>query len=252
MTSRDLIRNIIDLKPVPRCGFWLGNPHADTLPIYHRYFGTRTLEDLHRKLGSDLRWISPQLIDSTYRDPRGDALFDVRKHKKSLGEAGPLAVCETVQDVERYDWPHVEYIHLEETLRQLSEAGETYRASGWWVPFFHDMMDLFGVEEFMIGMHQKPEVVQAALDRVCGFYYEANERFFREAAPMIDGMFFGNDFGTQLDLMVGPALLERFIFPWFRNFTRQGQRWGFQVMLHSCGSIHRVINTLIDSGARWP
>jgi uroporphyrinogen decarboxylase len=36
--------------------------------------------------------------------------------------------------------------------------------------------------------------------------------------------------------------------PWFRRFTEQGHRYGHQVILHSCGSIHAVIPRLIDAG----
>ncbi len=247
MTSRELIRDIIARRPVPRCGFWLGNPHADTLPIYYRYFGTSTLEDLHRKLGSDLRWISPQMIDSTYRHPRGKGLFDIWKHKKWLGEAGPLAACQSVEEINAYEWPSLDYLHFEETLALLRAAGDWFRASGFWIPFFHDVMDFFGVEGFMVGMHERPDLVHVALEKICGFYYEANERFFTAAGQLVDGMFFGNDFGTQLGLLISPAQLEHFIFPWFRRFTEQAHRFGLPVVLHSCGSIHQVIGTLIDA-----
>ena len=51
MTSREILKAIIALKPAPRCGLWLGNPHADSWPGLHRYFGTTTEEELRRKLG---------------------------------------------------------------------------------------------------------------------------------------------------------------------------------------------------------
>ena len=247
MHSRELIRNIIQRSPVPRAGFWLGNPHPDTLPIYLTYFGVRTLEDLHRKLGSDFRWITPQYMETTYRHPEGRGLFDVWKFKKSLGEAGPLGDCTTVQEVERYEWPDPRFLHFDECLDVLRAAGNVYRASGFWMPFFHDVMDLFGVEGFMLKMHEYPDVVRVAFDRVCGFYYGANEEFFRLAGDLVDGFFFGNDFGTQRDLLISPAQFDEFVLPWFRQFTDQAHRFGHQVILHSCGSIHRVIGRLIDA-----
>src|SRR5512136_211301 len=76
MTSRERIRRIIDGKPADRCGFWLGNPHDDTLPIYHKYFGTSTLDQLQLKVGDDFRWITPLFIESTYRHPEGKGIFD--------------------------------------------------------------------------------------------------------------------------------------------------------------------------------
>jgi uroporphyrinogen decarboxylase len=248
MTSRERIRRLIARQPADRCGFWLGNPHPQTLPGYHAYFGTSTLEDLHRLLGSDLRWITPQDMETTYRHPEGKGLFDAWKYKRSLGEPGPLVDAESIREVEQHDWPRLEYLHFDEALGRLSAAGEVYRASGFWAPFFHDVMDLFGVEAFMIKLHTHPAVVEAAFEHVCGFYLEANERFFQEAGSLIDGYFFGNDFGTQRDLMIGPAHFDRFILPWFLKFTRQAHGHGYQVLLHSCGSVHRIIDRLIDAG----
>ena len=248
MNPRELIRAIIARKAAPRCGFWMGNPHPDTLPVYLARFGVGSLEELHLLLRSDLRWISPQFIDSTYRHPSGGGLFDVRSRKKSFAEAGPLAACGTAGEVDDYDWPRLEYLDFSESLDALGRAGSYYRASGFWCPFFHDIMDLFGAEPLMVNMHEKPEVVRRAFDRVCGFYYKANQAFFAKAGNLIDGFFFGNDFGTQRDLMISPAQLEEFVFPCVRKFTAQARRFGYQVILHSCGSIARVIGTLIDAG----
>jgi uroporphyrinogen decarboxylase len=248
MTPRERIRAIIAGKPADRCGFWMGNPHPDTLPIYHAYFGTSTLEELHLKLGSDLRWLSPQLMESTYRAPDGGGLFDVRRAKKSLGEAGPLAHCVRPEEIEAFDWPRLADLNLTEARNALRSAGEYYRASGFWAPFFHDVMDLLGVEEFMSKMFTHPDVVHAVIARVCGFYLEANEFLYDDSGGEIDGYFFGNDFGTQRELMIGPAHLEEFIMPWFRRLTDQAHGRGYQVLLHSCGSIHRVIGRLIDAG----
>jgi len=104
------------------------------------------------------------------------------------------------------------------------------------------------MEAYLLKMYTHPEVVDAVTARVCGFYLEANDRFFASAGDLVDGFFFGNDFGTQLDLMLSPRLFDRFVLPWFRRFTEQGHRHGYQVLLHSCGSIHRVIGRLIEAG----
>jgi uroporphyrinogen decarboxylase len=248
MTGRERCKLIISRKEADRCGFWLGNPHPDTLPIYHRYFGTSTLEELHRKLGSDLRWLSPQMMEGTYRHPRGEGLFDVRKYKKSLAEPGPLAECESVRDLDAYEWPDVEYLDFTESLAALREAGPYYIASGFWMPWFHDTSDLFGMEVFLTRMITHPELVESALARVCTFYYEANERFYGAAEDLIDGFFFGNDFGTQRGLLISPARFDQFFLPWIRAFAEQAHRHGLQVLMHSCGSVAEIIDRLIGAG----
>jgi uroporphyrinogen decarboxylase len=153
-----------------------------------------------------------------------------------------------VAEVEAFPWPNPEYLHFGQCLDALRNAGDFYRASGFWTCFYHNVMDLFGMESYMIKMFTHPEVVQAVTDKVCGFYFEANERFFNEAGDLVDGFFFGNDFGTQQDLICGPEQFDQFIMPWFERFTAQAHAHGYQAILHSCGAIHKVIERLISSG----
>ncbi len=250
MTCRERIRTIIDGTPADRCGFWLGNPHPDTLPLYHAYFGTATLEELHLKLGSDIRWLSPQMSANVYRHPEGKGLFDIGQRKKSHAEAGPLACCTSVSQVDDYDWPGLEYLDFTECFGSLSEAAPYYRASGFWMPFFHDVIDLFGFEEFMLKMHDLPDVVHAAFAHVCGYYYDANERFFAAGKALVDASFFGSDFGTQRGLLISTRHFDEFVLPWIRRFTAQARRHDLQVIMHSCGSVHGLIDRFIDAGVQ--
>ncbi len=247
MRRRDLIRRLVAGQAVERCGFWLGNPHPDTWPILHRHFGTAAEEPLRQSLDDDVRWVCPQFYSSAYQDPDGRELFDAGldrvKHIRP-----PLADCETVAEVEQFPWPKAEYLNFDACLSDLRQLGDVYRLSGLWTCFYHNLADLFGMEEYLVKMHTHPEVVLAATEEVCAFYYEANERFFAAAGDLVDGFFFGNDFGTQQSLICGPRQFEQFIMPWFRRFTEQGHRHGYQVVLHSCGSVFRVIDCLIEAG----
>ena len=247
MTSRERIRRIVARKGADRCGFWLGKPHSDLWPILHRHFGTTHEEELRVKLGDDCRWICPQFYADAYRDPQGRVLFDAGLDR-TKHIAPPLAACETVEQVEAYAWPKPEYLNFDSCLNDLRSAGDVYRLSGFWTCFYHNLGDLFGMEEYFVKMYTHPEVVLAATDKVCEFYYEANERFFEAAGGEVDGFFFGNDFGTQCNLICGPEQFERFIMPWFQRFTEQGHRRGYQVVLHSCGAVSDVIERLIESG----
>ncbi len=246
MNSRERIRTIISGKPADRCGFWSGNPHPETWPIYHAYFKTRSEEEFRRKLGDDLRWICPQFYSDAYNHPRGYQMFDEGLDRIAHGRP-PLSEAQTVKDIENFPWPDPKYLNFDACLRDLENAGDVYRASGLWTCFYHNVMDLFGMEMYMMNMYENPELVRAVTDRVCQFYYEGNELFFKKAGKMVDAFFFGNDFGTQLDLICGPRQFDEFIMPWFQKFTDQAHRYGYQVILHFCGAIHRVIDRLIDA-----
>jgi uroporphyrinogen decarboxylase len=244
MDSRERIRTLISGETADRCGFWLGNPHGDSWPAIHAYLGTSTQEEARCLLHDDFRWIPA----GVYRHPDGRGMFDI-PNKTAHGSPGPFAECEDAAQVdELYEWPNPDYLDFEPVIEQLRQCGPFYRASGFWAPFYHHVMDLFGMEQYMMNMHLNPELVHAVTDRVCSFYHEANERFFDAAGALMDGYFFGNDFGTQLNLICGPAQFDEFVMPWFRRFTEQAHARDYQVILHSCGSVHKVIDRLIDAG----
>ena len=249
MTGRERVRAIISRVPVDRPAFWLGNPHADSWPIYHRYFHTENEEELRLKIKDDVRWICPQFFPGFYRDPLGRAPFGgPRSPLQKDALLAPLADCESLDEVEAFDWPDPAYLHFDDTIAALRNTGNFYRLSGMWTSFYHDVMFLFGMENYLIKMYTDPDVVEAVTRHVCEFYFAANRLFFERAGDLMDGFFFGNDFGTQQDLIIGPEQFDRFIMPWFRKFTEQGHHHGYQVILHSCGAVHKVIDRLIDAG----
>lgn len=239
MTNRERIKKLIAGEPADRCGFWLGAPHANTWPILTDHFGCPDPESVRVKLGDEMRHL--RITGFTQRPFFID--------KQSHGQNGPLAGCETVEEVEQgFDWPDPTGYDPEVTLEQLRNAGDVYRMGGMWAMFYHNMMDLFGMENYLMMMHTDPDVIHAATDRVCQFYYDVHEHFYPLAKGELDAFFFGNDFGTQNSLICSPAMFDEFLLPWMKQFIDQAHRHGLQVVLHSCGSIYEVIEPLIDAG----
>eukprot|EP00825_Cyclidium_porcatum_P001240 TRINITY_DN10564_c0_g1_i3.p3 TRINITY_DN10564_c0_g1~~TRINITY_DN10564_c0_g1_i3.p3 ORF type:complete len:163 (+),score=43.58 TRINITY_DN10564_c0_g1_i3:2-490(+) len=119
-----------------------------------------------------------------YRDPAGRGLFDAGLDREKHGSSGPLAHCATVDEIERFPWPDPDCLNFDSCLRDLRAAGDVYRLSGFWTCYYHNVADLFGMEQYFIKMHTDPVVVRAVTDRVCEFYYEANERFFAAAGDL--------------------------------------------------------------------
>ena len=259
MTSRERVSTIVDrgeASATPdRPGFWMGNPHRDSWPALVREFGSAEaagrgipaqLLSVRERLGDDFRWICPEW--TSYKHPEGKPIFDIGRHGDALSSPGAFAECESVQEVDDYHWPNPEYLDFTECLTELREAGPVYRASGFWAPFFHITADFFGMDNYFVKMYTNPDVVHAVTSHIVDFYLEANRRFFALAGDLVDGFFFGNDFGTQLDLLISPELFREFVFPYFRKLTDQGHEYGYQVVLHSCGSIYKVIPDLISLG----
>jgi len=207
--------------------------------------------ELCLKLGSSCRWIQADAWNM-YRHPEGKPMFDVLGGKKrvSHNQAGVFADCEDPAEVDKFDWPDEKYIDFTGAIAEIDRTIAAGQAvlSGSWSCFFHNVCDFFGMENYFVKMYTDPEVVDAVTERVVDFYLRINERLFAQAAGKIDMFFFGNDFGSQLDTLISPEMFDRFVMPGFVKFTEQAHRHGMKVLLHSCGSIHRVIPRLIDAG----
>lgn len=245
MNSRERIKSIIAGNATDRCGFWLGHPHTDTWPILHKYFGTSTEEELRVLLHDDVRWIYAR---PSYKHPDGLPIFDTQRTGPELSAGGVFIDCEEVAELDDFEWPNPDYLDFTDVLNQFRAFGDVYRAGGFWTPFFHEVADFFGMENYFIKMYTHPEVVHAVTKRVIGFYMEANKRFFEAADGLVDAYFFGNDFGTQRDLLISPDSFREFIFPYFKQLTELGHSFDRQVILHSCGAIKKVIPDLINMG----
>ena len=250
MTGREHLNAILN-HSANHSGFWHGDPNPASRKNLFSKFDVKDDFELGLKLGSTCRWVMPDDI-GYYNHPEGKVMFDHHAGlpHDSLSAPGIFAECEDPDEVHAAPWPDVKYVDFSRTIAEIDRTIEKGQAvlSGSWSCFFHVVCDYFGMENYFVKMLTDPEVVDAVTDHVVDFYLQANEKLFAEAKGKIDMFFFGNDFGTQLDTFISPKLFERFIMPGFRKFTDQAHRHGMKVLLHSCGSIHRVIPMLIDAG----
>jgi uroporphyrinogen decarboxylase len=160
-----------------------------------------------------------------------------------------LAGIETAAEVDRFAWPDPAWMDVASVRAEaLAWGGEYAVLGGDWSPFFHDAIDLFGMERFMTLMVENPAIVEAALARMVDYYAEVSRRIFSAAAGAIDVFFIGNDFGTQNGPVVSPAMFRRFFWPHLRRLADLGHAFGLKVQLHCCGGFEPLIPGLIEAG----
>lgn len=247
MTSRERVGRILARTNEGKPGFWTGNPHPDTLPLYLEELRLPDAEALYAHFGDDVRWIP---ADLGFRHPEGKPVFDFYggREREHLNMPGVFADCDSVAEVEAFAWPNLDYLDFSATISHIERHSTRSVWTGLWSPFFHDIAEFFGMDNYFMGMYERPAVVEAVTNGVVTYYEQANERFFAELGGRADVFFFGNDFGTQRSLMLSPELFERFVLPSMRRLIAVAKRHGKRVVLHSCGAISQVMPSLIDAG----
>jgi uroporphyrinogen decarboxylase len=64
----------------------------------------------------------------------------------------------------------------------------------------------------------------------------------------IDAVYFGDDWGQQRGLQMGPRLWRIFIYPVLKRMYRAVHEAGRYVFIHSCGDVDELFDDLIDIG----
>lgn len=246
MQSREKIKKIFD-RTSDSCGFWAGNPHLDTVPLYLQALHLRDMEEFFHHLQDDCRWIP---ADPAYRHPERLPMFDTLggQPRTSLSQDGYFADCESLKEIEAFPWPDVQYLDFSPVLEQIRQHGDKAVFTGLWSHFFHMVCDFFGMENYFVKMYTHPEIVDAVTSHVVDFMVEANDRFFQAVGNEADIFFFGNDFGTQLDLLISPECFKKFVLPGMLKLIGVAKKYDKKVLLHSCGSIYKVLPLLVDAG----
>ncbi len=110
---------------------------------------------------------------------------------------------------------------------------------------FERAWTLRGMETLFMDMVEAPEFVDELLDAICDY----NVTLVQQAVEYeIDGVHFGDDWGAQNGLLMGPTLWERFLLPRLARQYEAAKQAGKFVSIHSCGKVQELFPQLIEIG----
>lgn len=252
MTPRERVLATFAHQPPDRVPLWCGMS-AEFEAKARRELGLDA-EGLRVRLHDDFRRIRapyrlpevPLPAGVTYR-----TVFGIDRHGLGYGQplSHPLAKASCPDDTHRYPWPSSDCVDVSGLRREAQAWGKRYAILGGdWSPFWHDAIDLLGMETLCLRMVDAPELVDAVLQHLVDFYAESSRRIFEETGDLIDIFFLGNDLGSQTGPLIGPALFERFLLPHLRRLIDLGHAYGLKVQLHCCGGFAPLLPALVSAG----
>lgn len=247
MTHKERVIAALERREPDRTPLWCGSPKPETVEKLLKFYDVSNWNDFLLKIGDDFRWTQGYQWQHPEKKPVFDPYAGMEGQR---GHAAPgiFADYTDVREVEKYPWPDPKYINCDFLPNFLQRYKDHAILGGAWSPFFHTVANFFGMENYFVKMYTYPKVVDAVTEHVMDFNIAANEKVFSAAKGGIDVCFFGNDFGSQEDLLISPELFRRFILPHMKRLVVHAKGFGLKVMIHSCGAVSQILQDYIDIG----
>ena len=210
-------------------------------------------EGLRVRFGDDFRRVFAKYTGPDFTLSEGATsrtVFGIERLGLGYGQPKnhPLAEA-SLKDVHDYSWPDPAWMDVSKIKAEAQIYDGKYAILGGdWSPFWHDAIDLLGMENLYMKMYTEPELVDAVMQHMVNYYAAVSRRIFDAAADAIDIFFIGNDFGSQTGPLLGPDLFGRFMMPHLKRLIDLGHAYNLKVQLHCCGGFAPLIPMMIEAG----
>ncbi len=238
MTSREIIRRVVEHDNPPRIGF-----------SYSNFHGKSRLRDIV-SVGPKA---DPDFDENRREDGKGGELWEdewgctwrrLIDWTKGGEVVGPAITSR--EDLESYEPPNLDdpsrYEHAPEVRENNADR---YLLGGLTGCCFNRARYLPTFSTYLEWCAGDPDLVQD-LNRMVSDVVLGQVDIYADIG--CDGVFFCEDWGTQERLLVSPAMWER-MFKWtFERLIERCHSHGMTVWMHSCGYVCDIVPPLVDLG----
>ncbi len=209
------------------------------------HFGHADLEDVLQnhllELGNGIGF---------FNDVGNDCVQDVfgvvwdRSIDKDIGTVRGLVLPEPT--LKRYHFPDpLDRRFYADIPSKLQTYGDRYRVFQIGFSLYERAWTMRGMENLMMDFYDDPGFVRDLFNAIADY----NLAQIKEACTYdIDAVYFGDDWGTQRGLQMGPRLWREFIYPVLKRMYAAVHANGKAVFIHSCGKVDELFDDLIGIG----
>jgi len=202
------------------------------------------------RLGNCFTWLRPHLPDARFIEVASDIWqdeFGVQWDRHVDTDIG--VVCNrlvTPENVDSFVFPNpndpTRYSSFDKAVKS---NGDTAVLVSLGFSLFERAWTLAGMEAVLMAMVSDRAFANALLDRILAFNLAIIENACTDA---VDIFRFGDDWGHQRGVLMGPDLWREFIKPRFQRMCERVKSKGKLVMLHCCGKVDELFDDLIECG----
>ena len=158
-----------------------------------------------------------------------------------------VSPLEEAKDLDAYPWPNPDAPHLLDGAVQAMAAdnGAHFVVPNFGWALFERAWALRGLVEFMMDMKRDPRYAGELLDRITEIQLALIHRFI---ALGVDGGYFGDDYGGQVNMLISPQTWRTLVKPRLARLFAPFREAGLPILMHSDGHIEPILPDLVEIG----
>ncbi len=202
--------------------------------------------DFLSDLGNAMRFFDPRpkktVVKEHYTQDEFGVVFN-KTRDKEIGVVEKYLV--SGQNIASFAFP-------DESQTGYFEKYNGYTATGQYnvAQFSHVLFErgwmLYGMENLLADMLLAPQTVHTLLDRILEYFLGLLERV--KTYDFIDCCYFGDDWGQQRGLIMGPDMWRKFFKPRLKTLFDAVKAMNKTVYIHTCGDIREIMPDIIELG----
>ena len=246
ISCKELVQRALAFEPVPRIPYCIGFCANSRERLCASTEGRKLFESIHNDMiFSVVLGIEGQVHDASgkYVDEFGvvwDRTVDI-----DIGCPSPHLTPERFWE---YRWPDPLAQGRFDTLAEnMKRYPETFHVMTFGFSLFERAWALRGMENLLVDFVDRRDFVDALLDGITDLNLTVLEAGLK-ACPDIDGVYFGDDFGTQMGLIMGAARWREIFKPRLARMYGAVKSAGKKVIIHCCGRVQEIFDDFVEIG----
>jgi len=244
VNKREVVRAVLEGRQPPYVPWNIGLTQEAREKLQQHYGSCDLDTALHNhflRLGSDIGFFE-DLGNHRVRDVFG-VVWD-RSVDKDIGIVEGCVLPEPT--LQGYTFPDpLDSRFFANIEQRIEKFGDRFRVFQIGFSLYERAWTLRGIANLLMDFYDNPAFVDELLNTIADY----NIAQVRQALKYdIDAVYFGDDWGMQHGLQMGPRMWHRFIQPVLKRMYGVVRDAGKFVMIHSCGDVDELFDSLIAIG----
>ena len=254
MESRERVLRAIRHEEVDRVPYYHMGVNTINLALAERFgLNPQDGEGLLARLGADIRYVSPPLVEVPGEDRYGYSFGAV--HAKLYNEPGapesiacPLEAATTVDDLDAWHWPDPDWFdYTIPSQRVKAWADKAVVAYDMGIMFLY-AMGVRGMESVMMDMAAEPDIAHEIFRRISEYNTTRTRRFLEANRGLIQIVGLGDDVAGQNGMLLGVPMWRDYLKPHVQKMVDLCHELDVVPYFHGCGGFRDLYSDFIDMG----